>query len=102
MTSPDFSPGRLLLSETLLLSISYDHLPSMTTLHTALDAPSLVFVPPVGTCFLNHTNLPGADLDIRRMPAGGTPWTGRINYGYAFGRRHPLAGQILRDHRITW
>ena len=70
--------------------------------------------------------LPGADLDIRRMPAGGAPWMGRINYGYVFGRRHPLAAQIcqeqiwtsvwrpqgvrqgrrtskiLRDHRINW
>ena len=75
---------------------------------------------------LNHTNLPGVDLDIRRMPAGGAPWMGRINYGYAFGRRHPLRAQIcqeqiwtsagrlqgvrqgrrtskiLRDHRINW
>ena len=51
---------------------------------------------------INHTNLPGADLDIRRMPAGGAPWMGRINYGYAFGRRHPLRAKILCDHRINW
>ena len=75
---------------------------------------------------LNHTNLPGADLDIRRMPAGCAPWKAHINYGYAFGRRHPLTAQIcqeqiwtsegrpqgvhhgrctskiLRDHRINW
>ena len=71
---------------------------------------------------LNHTNLPGADLDIRRMPCA--PRRAHINYGYAFGRRHPLAAQIcleqiwtsagrpvrhgkctskiLRYHRITW
>ena len=35
----------------------------MTTLHTALDAPSLVFFAPVGTCSLNQS------------------------YGYAFGPR---------------
>ena len=107
----------------------------MTTLHIALDAPSLVFFAPVGTCSLrpspclqpqgqalgatqraavavqivcpdnlslNQTNLPGADLDVRRAPAGGAPRMGRINYGYAFGRRHPPAQKILRDHRITW
>ena len=51
---------------------------------------------------LNQTNLPGADLDIRRMPAGCAPWRAHINYGYAFGRRHPLAQKILRDHRTTW
>ena len=36
---------------------------------------------------LNHTNLPGADLDGRRSPAGCAPGMGRINYGYAFGPR---------------
>ena len=75
---------------------------------------------------LNQTNLPGADLDIRRMPAGCAPWRAHINYGYAFGRRHPLTAQIRperiwtleecpkgalqgwsaskirRDHRINW
>ena len=24
------------------------------------------------------------------------------SYGYAPGRRHPLAQKILRDHRINW
>ena len=125
-TSSHFSPGHLLLSETYFLSISFGNILTMLPLQTALDAPSLVFLPPAGTCSLrpslgatlraavavqivypddlslNHTNLPGADLDIRRMPAGGAPWMGRINYGYAFGRRRPLAAKILRDHRITW
>jgi len=50
----------------------------MSSLHTALDAPSLVFLPLAGTCSLNRS------------------------YGYAFGRRHPLAAKILRDLRITW
>ena len=50
----------------------------MLVLQTALDAPSLVFFAPAGTCSLNQS------------------------YGYAFGRRHPLAQKILRDHRITW
>ena len=36
---------------------------------------------------LNQTNLPGADLDIRRMPAGCAPWRAHINYCYAFGPR---------------
>ncbi len=78
LTNPDFSPGRLLLSGTFMLSISYGNLLTMPLLPTALDAPSLVFFPPVGTCFLNQS------------------------YDYAFGRRHSLAGKILRDHRITW
>ena len=42
-----------------------------------VDAPSLVFWPPVGTCSLNRI--------IR----------------YAFGRRHPLTAKILNDHRIN-
>ena len=50
----------------------------MLVLQTALDAPSLVFFAPAGTCSLNQS------------------------YGYAFGHRHPLAQKILRDHRITW
>ena len=36
---------------------------------------------------LNQTNLPGADLDVRRTPAGCAPWKAHINYGYAFGPR---------------
>ena len=125
---PDFSPGRLLLSDTFLLSMSYVSLLNMSLLQTALDAPSLVFFAPAGTCSLrpspclqpaepapakaggqalgatlraavavqivcpddlslNQTNLPGADLDIRRMPAGCAPWRAHINYGYAFGPR---------------
>ena len=76
--SPDFSPGRWLLSETYLLSISYANILNIPPLQTALDAPSLVFLPPAGTCSLNRS------------------------YGYAFGHRHPLAAKILRDHRITW
>ena len=123
--------------------------PPTGTLRVSKSVPD-GFVPPAGTCSLrpslgatlraavavqivypddlslNHTNLPGADLDIRRMPAGCAPWKAHINYGYAFGRRHPLAAQIcqeqiwtsagrpqgvrhgrrtskiLRDHRITW
>ena len=87
------------------------------------DAPSLVFLPPAGTCSLrpslgatlraaiavqivcpddlslNRTNLSGADLDDRRSPEGCAPRMGRINYGYALGRRHPLAAQT-RPERI--
>ena len=76
--NPHISPSRLLQSETFLLSIRYDSIHTLSTLHTALDAPSLVFFSPAGTCFLNHS------------------------YGYAFGRRHPRAKKILRDLRITW
>ena len=58
---------------------------------------------------LNQTNLPGADLDIRRMPAGCAPWRAHMQLRLCFrspyqvrGRlRHPLAGKIRRDHRIT-
>ena len=88
----------------------------MTTLHTALDAfiapiPLLTTAEPapakaggqaLGATLraaiavqivcpddlsLNQTNLPGADLDVRRAPAGCAPRMGRINYGYAFGPR---------------
>ena len=110
----------------VLLSMNSYALFTMMLLHTALDAPSLVFFAPAGTCSLrpslgatlraavavqigyltdlslNQTNLPGADLDVRRTPAGSAPGMGRINYGYAFGRRHPLAQKIRRDHHITW
>ena len=98
----------------------------MTTLHTALDASLLVFFAPVGTCSLrpslaatqwaaiavqivcpddlslNQTNLPGADLDVRRTPAGCAPGKAHINYGYAFGRRHPSSAKIRRDYRPDW
>ena len=76
--NPHISPIRLLPAERCLLSISYGNLHTMSSLQTALDAPSLVFLPPAGTCSLNHS------------------------YGYGFGRRHPLAAKILRDHRINW
>ena len=109
--NPHFSPVRLSSSDSCLLSIRYDNLLTISTQQTALDAPSLVFLPSAGTCSLrpslgatlraavavqivcpdnlslNHTNLPGADLDIRRMPAGCAPWRAHINYGYAFGPR---------------
>ena len=103
----------------------------MTLLHTALDA-FIAPIPLLTTCracpakaggqalgatlraavavqivrpdnlSLNHTNLPGADLDVRRTPARCAPGKAHINYGYAFGRRHPLAQKIRRDHHITW
>jgi len=76
--NPDFSPGRLLLSETYFLSMGYDNIFTMSSLQTALDAPSLVFLALTGTCFLNQS------------------------YGYAFGRRRLSTPKILRDHRITW
>ena len=78
VVSPDFSPGRLLLSATYLLSMSYGTIFTMSSLQTALDAPSLVFLALTGTCSLNQS------------------------YGYAFGRRHLSAPKILHDHRITW
>ena len=87
LVNPDFSPGRLLLPEICLLSMDCGSILTFSTLQTALDAPLLVFFAPVGTCSLNQTNLAGADLDIRRMPAGCAPWRARINYGYAFGPR---------------
>ena len=82
--------------------MSYGNLFTISALQTALDTPLLVFFAPVGTCSLNRS------------------------YGYAFGRRHPLAHKfvrnrfgrpkvacrvcamegahqkIRRNHRITW
>ena len=51
-SSPHFSPVRLSSSDSCLLSIRYDNLLTISTYHTALDAPSLVFLPPAGTCSL--------------------------------------------------
>ena len=76
--SPNISPIRLLASDRCLLSMSYDNLSSMLPLHTALDAPSLVFFALAGTCSLNQKN------------------------HYAFGHEHPLTQKILSDHRINW
>ena len=74
----------------------------MTTLHAALDAPSLVFFAPVGTCSLRPSL--GATLRAAVAVQIVCPDNLSLNqsYGYAFGRRHPLAQKILRDHRITW
>ena len=76
--SPHFSPVRLSSPAICFLSMSYGNLLTMSSLQTALDAPLLVFLPPAGTCSLNQS------------------------YCYAFGRRHPLAAKILRNHRINW
>ena len=83
----------------------------MLPLQTALDAPSLVFLPPAGTCSLR----PSPCLQPQGQALGATlraavavqivyPDDLSLNhsYGYAFGRRRPLAAKILRDHRITW
>ena len=84
--------------------------PPTGTLRVSKSVPD-GFVPPAGTCSLrpslgatlraavavqivcpdnlslNHTNLPGADLDVRRTPARCAPGKAHINYGYAFGPR---------------
>ena len=54
--SPHISPIRLSLSDKCMLSMSYGGLFTMTSLHTALDAPSLVFLRLTGTCSLNHSH----------------------------------------------
>ncbi len=76
--NPQISPIRLSLMKSPLLSVSYWVYVTMLSWQTTLDAPSLIFLPPAGTCSLNQ------------------------NYGYAFGRRRPLAAKILRDLRIHW
>ena len=139
-SNPHISPIRLLPSYRCLLSMSYGSLLTTSTSQTALDAPSLVFLPPAGTCSLRPspclqhaepapvcckpggklwpqpngrlspckssvlticpstvvpatlsvpvsstgqapapaggTNLPGADLDVRRTPCA--PWRAHI------------------------
>jgi hypothetical protein len=84
-----------------LLSIRYDNLLTISTQQTALDAPSLVFLPPAGTCSLRPSL--GATLRAAIAVQIVCPDNLSLNhsYGYAFGRRHPLAAKILRDHRIT-
>ena len=115
----------------------------MLPLQTVLDAPSLVFLPPAGTCSLRPSPClqPAEPAPAK---AGGQALGATLraavavqivypddlslnhSYGYAFGRRRPLAAQIcpeqiwtsegcpqgvrhgrrtskiLRDHRITW
>ena len=85
-----------------MLSISYGNSLTMLPLQTALDAPSLVFLPPAGTCSLRPSL--GATLRAAGAVQIVCPDNLSLNhsYGYAFGRRHPLAAKILRDHRITW
>ena len=94
--------------------------------HTALDAPSLVFLmrsvpgaPPTGTLRVSKSVPDGF------VPLAGTCFLNQ-SYGYAFGRRRPPTAQIcqeqiwtsagrpqgvrhgwrtskiLRDHRIHW
>ena len=74
----------------------------MLPLQTALDAPSLVFLPPAGTCSLRPSL--GATLRAAVAVQIVCPDDLSLNhsYGYAFGRRHPLAAKILRDYRINW
>ncbi len=114
-TSPHFSPVRLWSSAICLLSIRYDNLLTISTQQTALDAPSLVFlmrsipgappsgtlrvsksipdgfVPPAGTCSLRPSL--GATLRAAVAVQIVCPDNLSLNqsYGYAFGRRHPLA-----------
>ena len=72
---------------------------------------SLVFFPPAATCSLR----PSPCLQPQGQALGATlraavavqivyPDDLSLNhsYGYAFGRRHPLAGKILRNHPINW
>ncbi len=85
--NPHFSPGRLLLSNTCLLSMSYGNLLTMSSLQTALDAPSLVFFAPTGTCSLRPSL--GATLRAAGAVQIVCPDDLSLNqsYGYAFGPR---------------
>ena len=141
--SPHFSPVCLSSSDSCLLSIRYDNLLTMSSLQTALDAPSLVFLmrsvpgaPPTGTLRVSKSVPDGfvpsaGTCSLRPSPclqpaepapakAGGQALGATLraavavqivcpdnlslnhSYGYAFGRRHPLAAQIRRNHRINW
>ena len=46
----------------------------MTTLHTALDAPSLVFFAPAGTCSLNQSYSYAFGPRIKYGAGSGTHW----------------------------
>ena len=106
--------------------MSYGNLLTMSSLQTALDAfiasipvrnpsggcrranqlscrfVSLVFFVPTGTCSLR----PSLDATLWAAIAVQIVCPDDLSlnqsYGYAFGRRHPLAQKILRDHRTTW
>ena len=124
--NPHISPIRLLPADRCLLSISYGNLRTMSSLQTALDAfiapfpgrnpagglrranwlscrfVSLVFLPPASTCSLR----PSLGTTLRAAVAVQIVCPDDLSlnhsYGYGFGRRHPLAANILRDHRINW
>ena len=61
----------------------------------------LVFFAPVGTCSLRPSL--GATLRAAIAVQIVHPDNLSLNqsYGYAFGRKHPLAQKIRRNHRIT-
>ena len=106
--------------------MSYGNLFTMSQLQTALDAPSLVFLPLAGTCSLRPSLGTTQRAAVAVQIVCPDDLSLNRNYGYAFGRRHPLAAQICqeqiwtpegrpqgvrqgrrtskirRDHRITW
>ena len=76
--------------------MSYSNLLTMSSIQTALDAPSLVFLPPAGTCSLR----PSPCLQPQGQALGATLWAAvavqivcpddlslNHSYGYAFGPR---------------
>ncbi len=88
--------------EICLLSMSLNTFFTMSPLQATLDAPSLVFLPPAGTCSLR----PSLGATLRAAVAVQIVYPDNLSlnqsYSYGFGRRHPLAAKIRRDHRITW
>ena len=95
VANPHISPIRLLPSYRCLLSMSYGSLLTTSTSQTALDAPSLVFLPPAGTCSL-HPSLAATqraavavqivcpdDLSLNRSPC--YAFGPRIKYGAGSG-----------------
>ena len=82
--------------------MNYNTFVAISPLQTALDAPLLVFFAPVGTCSLRPSL--GATLRAAIAVQIVHPDNLSLNqsYGYAFGRKHPLAQKIRRNHRITW
>ena len=75
--------------------------PPTGTLRVSKSVPD-GFVPPAGTCSLR----PSLGATLRAACAVQIVYPDDLSlnrsYGYAFGRRHPLAAKILRDLRITW
>ena len=77
--------------------MSYGTRFTISTLQTALDTPLLVFFAPVGTCSLRPSLAATLRAAIAVQIVCSDDLSLNRSYGYAFGRRHPLAHKFVRN-----